>query len=287
MDKTFSFADDSMNVALPSCARADQSYIFSRSLEPAWNIVKIRRILSGAYEEKYFTAIETFSQTPPSTWVLYSQATEWFNNLTTKNPSQFLHILYRLEFLYATIIILSPSTRHPPPCNYSKLLLFNRCIDYVRQLHQMLENQTSLFMMTSLDLQRVYQISRKFINILSQSADVLVSPVPAIPQVPGDCSSPPILEFEDCLQCHERAIEHLNQVGSLLQYGARKWSLHHLLQDFLQLSTPVRAQLLTPTMSYTSSLPAYIPEGPTVLAPDDYQYTNNFNFENSSPENYT
>lgn len=249
-------------------------------------MVRIRRILSGAYEEKYFTAIESSSQTPPSTWVLYSQATEWFNNLTT-NPSQFPPILYRLEFLYTTIIILSPSIRHPPLCNYSKLLLFNRCIDYARQLHQILENQTSVSMMTSLDIQRVYQISRKFINILSQSADVLVSPVPAIPRVPGDCPSPPVLEFEACLQCHERAIEYLNQVGSLLQYGARKWNLHHLLQDFLQLSTPVRAQLLTPALSYTSSLPAYIPEGPTVLAPADYQYTTNFNFENSSPENYT
>ncbi|KAL4787215.1 fungal-specific transcription factor domain-containing protein [Aspergillus varians] len=284
LDRTFSFSDDSVNVALPSHSRADQSYIFSRSSEPAWNVVKIRRILSAAYQEKYFTATESSSETPASTWVLFSQATEWFNNLP-KNSSQLLPILYHWEFLYTTIVILSPSIGHLLLCNYSKLLLFNRCIDYIRQLHQILENRRLLLAVTTLDVQRVYQVSRRFINIISQGFDLLMSSVTAIPQVPSDCPSLPPLKLEDCLQCHERAIECLNQVGSLLQYGAQRWKLHNLLQDFLKLSAPVRGQLLTPAVSYAPNLGAYIPEGPTMLAPVDFQYIG-FNLEHTKPEGY-
>ncbi|KAL4920264.1 fungal-specific transcription factor domain-containing protein [Aspergillus aurantiobrunneus] len=283
LDRTFSFSDDSVNVALPSYPRSDQSYIFSRSSEPAWDVGKIRRILSAAYQEKYFTAVESSSQAPESTWVLCSRATEWFNSLP-KNPPQFLAILYRLEFLYAIIVILSPSTRHLPPCNYTKLLLFNRCLDYVRQLHQILESPTWLPVMTSLDLQRVYQISRRLIDIINEGLDILMSPVPAIPQVAGDCPNPPPLEPGNLLQCRERAMECLNKVGNLLQYGARRWNLHNLSHDFLKLSEPVRGQLLPSPVSYAPPLGTYVPDGPAILAPADFQYSG-FNFD-SSPENY-
>lgn len=247
-------------------------------------MVRIRRILSAAYQEKYFTAVEPFSPTPVSTWVLCSQATEWFNK-SPNDSSESLSILYRLEFLYTTIIILSPSTRHSPICDYTRLLLFNRCIDYIYQLHQLLDSRTWLSVLTSLDLQRVYQVSRRFINIFSQGFDCLVSFVPATPQVPDDCPNPPLLKLEECLHCNERAIECLNQIGNLLLYAGRRWNLHHLSQDFMNMSAPVRRQLLTPTFNYASTMGTYMPEGPTLVAPTDYQYTG-IKFENSSPESH-
>ncbi|KAL4862047.1 hypothetical protein BDV12DRAFT_179375 [Aspergillus spectabilis] len=282
LERTCSFSDNSVNVALPPYPTAEQSYIFSRSSEPAWSMVKIRRILSAAYQEKYFTAFDSSPQTPATAWILCSQASEWFNN-TPRDSSQFIPILYRLELLYTTIIILSPSDRHLPNCNYTTLLLFNRCIDYVRQIHQVLEDQALLSMITYVDIQRVYQVTRKFANIISQGFDLHVSHVPATPNVPVDCPSPPLLELEDCLQCHERASEFLNQVGRLLQYGVRKWKLHSLLHDFLQLSAPVREQLAAAVVSYGPVQGTYLPEGPTLLAPTDFQYIP-FNLELSSPE---
>ncbi|KAL4935601.1 hypothetical protein BDV06DRAFT_125338 [Aspergillus oleicola] len=284
LDRTFSFSDDSVNVALPSSSRADQSYVFSRNSEPAWSVVRIRRILSAAYQENYLSVAETPAQTPASTWILCSQATEWFNN-TPKSSSPYASIVYRLEFLYTTIIILSPSTRRLPSCNYTKLLLFNRCIEYIHQLHQILESRTWLPVMTSLDVQRVHQISRRFINILDQNMDLLVSLVPPTPQVPDHFPTPPRLELEDCLQCHERAIEFLTQAGNILQYGAHKWNLHDLYQGFSKLAAPVRGQLSPSTVSYAPSLETYVPDGNTVLGPTDFRYTS-LKFDNASSESW-
>ncbi|KAL2865517.1 transcription factor domain-containing protein [Aspergillus lucknowensis] len=285
LDRTFSFSDDSVNVALPSFSpTAGHSHIFSRSSEPAWNLVKIRRILSTAYQKKYFDEAESFHQTPTSIWKLFSQANEWFDDLP-KNTPPFYPILYRLELLYTTVLILSPSIRHIPNCNYTKLLLFNQCMGYVRQLHQVLQSRTWLSIITFLDIQRVYQISARLIKILSQDFDLLVTLVPAMPQVPDDCPSPPRLECEDYLQYHERAAECLNQTGNLLQYGARKWKLHNLLHDFLKASAPARQQSLSPAVSYATTIGAYVPEGPAMMAfPDARSLSYNLD---SSPEQFT
>ncbi|KAL4820715.1 fungal-specific transcription factor domain-containing protein [Aspergillus spinulosporus] len=283
LDRTLSFSDDSVNVAFP-ISKQEKTYIFSHSSEPAWNIVKIRRILSAAYQQKYFTTTDSLFQSPTSTWVLYSQATEWFYN-TPKNTSQVLAVKYHLEFLYTTAVILAPSTRHLPPCDYTKLLLFNRCIDYVHQLHQIVESQIRLHVMDSVEIQRVYQIIRRLINIVNQSFDVLMSPVPAAPQVPEDCPKPPPLELEDCLRCHERALECLNQAGNLLQYGARRWNHHALSQEFQKLSAPVRSILLPTAVTFAPTLGSYMPEEHAILPPTDFLY-GGLNLQHSSPENH-
>ncbi|KAL2850913.1 fungal-specific transcription factor domain-containing protein [Aspergillus pseudodeflectus] len=284
LDRTFSFSDDSANVALPSySSAADYSHIFSRNLDPAWNIVRIRRLLSEAYQKRYSTEFISSFQTPASTWELASQASEWYNTLP-KSASAFYPTIYRLEYLYTTIIILSPSSYHVPHCNYTKLLLFNRCIDYIREIHQILQNRTWVPIITFLDIQRIYQVSRRLIHIVTQDSDLLVSLIPAIPQVPHDCPSPPLLECEDYLQYHERAAECLNQVENLLNHGARKWKLHNLLQDFRRISSPAREQSLSPAASYTTSIGTYLSEGPAIMAFPDVQYTS-YSFD-SSPEHF-
>ncbi|KAL5334723.1 fungal-specific transcription factor domain-containing protein [Aspergillus crustosus] len=281
LDRTYSFSDKSVNVAFPAYPTAEQSYIFSRSSEPAWNLVKIRGILSAAYEQKYLTAFDSPPQISEATWILCSQANDWFNN-TPRNSSPFFSILYRLELLYTTIIILAPSDRHLPDCDYTKLLLFNRSMDYVCQIHQILENPAWLPMLTYLDIQRVFQVTQRFAIILTQSFDLHVNHVPPMPHVPFDCPSPPLLELENCLQCQERASLFLNQVGSILQHGSRKWNLHNLLHDFLQLSAPVRERLVSATASYGPAQGTYLPEVPALLAPTEYIP---FNPEQLSPDN--
>ncbi|KKK24040.1 hypothetical protein P175DRAFT_0444123 [Aspergillus ochraceoroseus IBT 24754] len=277
-DRTFSFSDQSVHVALPSSSSSpgsspvEQSHIFLHSSEPAWSIVRIRQILSAAYQRKYFHEFESPSLPPPSTWILCSQVHEWYKN-TPQDATQYFPILYRLEYLYTTIIILSPSSRHLPQCNYTKFLLFKNCIEYVRQLHQVLESQTWLPVITFLDIQRTYQISRKFIDILTQDFDLIMSQsVPALPQVPDDCPTPPLLDCEDCLDCYTQALECLTKIGKILQFGVRKWKLHGLRHDFQQRSTSVQGYLLTPPAIYTPTPPPYMTVPPTVMSSTDMGY---------------
>ncbi|KAI9369955.1 fungal-specific transcription factor domain-containing protein [Aspergillus egyptiacus] len=286
LDRTFSFSDDSVNVAFPASAVAssssEQNHIFSRSLDPAWNIIRLRRILSAAYQTKYVNGIEFSSQAATATWELYSQASKWFNNLPN-NVSQFYSTLYRSEFLYSTTVILSPSTRDLPSCNYTRFLLFNQCLDYIRQVHQLLKNRTWFSVITFLDIQRVYQVGRKLINILDQDFDLLVSLVPAMPQVPDDCPCPPLLECDE--HTYERASDCLNQVRDILQYGVRKWKLHILLQDFLKMSAHARTQLCVPTVDYTSAMGTFIPGESTTMAAADVGYTS-YNLESLGAQHF-
>lgn len=131
------------------------------------------------------------------------------------------------------IILLSPSHRYPTLCDYNKALLFDRCMDYISQIHQVLENPTILPFLNFLDIQRVHQVSRRFVEVLSQNFDFLLGPtVPNTPTVPPGTPEPPILAEEDRINCRPRAIRCLSYVRDLLTFCARKWDLRAPLEEF-------------------------------------------------------
>ncbi|KAJ5086692.1 hypothetical protein NUU61_007999 [Penicillium alfredii] len=239
LQRTFSFSEASVNVALPSASTsmgpsvAEQSHIFLRSPGPALHIVKIRQILSAGYQEMYYSSHEPSPQPLVWIWTLCWQAREWFHQCPKNAPSHF-SLLYRLELLYTMIILLSPSHRYPTLCDYNKALLFDRCMDFISQIHQVLGNPSSLPFLNFLDIQRVQQVSRRFLKVLSENHDLLLSSaVPAPPAVPAGTPNPPILADEDRINCRPRATRCLMYIADLFQYCARKWNLHGLLPGYM------------------------------------------------------
>ncbi|OOF95723.1 hypothetical protein ASPCADRAFT_405436 [Aspergillus carbonarius ITEM 5010] len=271
-ERTFSFSDDSVNVALPSSATSlgasltEKSHIFLRSSEPAWHIVKIRRILSEAHQRKYFHEHETSLQPPVSTWTLCSRAYEWFDNIPSNTPNYF-PVLYRLELIYTTVMILSPGDGKPALCDYSKIALFDCCMRYIAQLHQVLRNPTWLPFMTFLDIERAYQIAQRFIGDMTSNHDLLLNPsIPALPSIPPEVPKPLILNGEDCMSFYARATECLSQTHDLLQYGARKWEATIIFAEFQQLSELAQRRLIHSPASYLTGSAAYM-AGYSTLVP--------------------
>ncbi|KAJ5388372.1 hypothetical protein N7509_010913 [Penicillium cosmopolitanum] len=219
--RTFSFSDASVDVAMPSpstsngSSPAEQSHIFLRSPAPALHIVKIRQILSAGYQDMYYASREQSAQPLVQTWNLCYKTRQWFHECPKNAPNHF-SLLYRLELLYTIIILVSPSHRYPVLCDYSKAILFDRCMDFISQIHQVLENPSVLPFLTFLDIQRVHQ------------------------KEPPD---PPMLGEEDRINCRPRATRCLAYVRDILQFCSRKWDLRFLLENFEQESAHLNTML--------------------------------------------
>ncbi|RLM00503.1 hypothetical protein CFD26_108577 [Aspergillus turcosus] len=265
LERTLSFSDASVNVALPSVTTApgfaDSSDVFLHSVQPAWHIVKIRQIMSTAYQNKYDYENEASLPNSISTWSLCYKAQEWLDNAPQNTAGPFT-ILYALESLYTTIIILSPMHRFTGTSDYSKVLLFERCMDYIRKLHQILETPSLVPLMTYLDIQRAYQISSWFLDLLDRHSELVLNPsVPPLPNIPFETPEPPMINNKDRVNCHARAVVCLDYTQDLLQYCLRKWGIATLLDAFQTVSASARKQLM-------QSPAIYIPgAGPYVAGP--------------------
>lgn len=139
-------------------------------------------------------------------------------------------------------------------------------MDYISQIHQVLENPSALPFLSVLDMQRVYQVGQRFAEVLSDNFDFLLSTVvPCPPPVPTGTPEPPILADEDRINCHPRAIRCLNYIRDLLNYAAGKWDLQYLLEHFEQTSTRLRERLVGSSIGYMSNPGIYVPAPSTGL----------------------
>lgn len=261
MWRTFSFSDASVNVALPLTASSEspteQNQIFLRSPAPALHIIKIRQILSAGYQEMHYNGRDPSPQPLVLVWTLCWRAREWFHQCPKSAPNHF-SLLYRLELLYTIIMLLSPSHRYPTIHEYNKALLFDRCMDFISQIHQVLENPSALPFLTYLDIQRAHQVGRLFVDVLSDNYDQLISgTVPRPPPVPPGTPDPPVLDRQDLINCHARAIRCLSYIRDLLSYCARKWDLHHHLEQFEIESASIEKTLRDGSMGYMLSQGMY------------------------------
>lgn len=279
MERTFSFSDDSVNVALPSAPpplSTGPSRIFLHGSEPAWHLVKIRQILSAAYQRKYFNVSDSVSHSLASNWTLFAQAREWLDQAPNLLPRYF-PMLYKLELLYTNVMILSPTSQYSTLCDYDKVLLFDRCIQYIAELHRILQNDTWLPYMTFLDIQRAYQVGLRFTDLLARDFDLVLSPsVPELPPLPYETLIPPALEVDRTINCQGRAVECLFRTQSILQLGVRKWKSPALFDAFQEHSTWLRGQLMQPSVAYLPASGAYV-SGPLPTTGTGYagfkQYT--------------
>ena len=189
----------------------------------ATHMIKIRQILSKGYQEMYFNGRDPVPYAQARTWRLCADAREWYANAPVATISSF-GLLYRLELLYCTVVFLSPSFGDPDICDFSRVVLFDRCLDYVSQLHQVLEQPGNLPFMTFVEIRRLYQVGDRLVIILNESYELLLSnELPEPPAVPPGTPEPPYLDVEDRINCRSRAARCLQYVIDILHYGCRRY----------------------------------------------------------------
>lgn len=219
----------------------------------AIHLIKIRRILSEAYQQMYFNGRDPVPHALARTWKFCADARDWYANAPETTKSSF-GLLYRLELLYCTIVFLSPSFGDPNICDFSRVLLLDRCVDYISQLHQALEQPSSLPFFNVVDIHRARQIGDRLVKILDESFDLLMSnELPEPPAVPPGTPDPPYLAEEDRINCRARVARCLHYIIDILNHGSTRWNLRDELAQFLRDSSGVRQRLPTNTelSSYT------------------------------------
>ncbi|GAM41481.1 hypothetical protein TCE0_042r14634 [Talaromyces pinophilus] len=280
---TFSFSDLSVDVGLPIVRMLPgdlpNENVFMKKSDCATHMIKIRRILSKGYQQMYFDGRDPVPHALARTWKLCADARAWYADAPAATTSSY-GLLYRLELLYCTIVFLSPSFGDPEICDFSRVVLFDRCIDYVSQLHQVLEQPGSLPFLTFVEIRRTYQVGDRLINILDESYDLLLSnQLPEPPAVPPGTPEPPYLAVEDRINCRSRAARCLQYIIDILHYGSTRWNMRDELDNFVRESMTIR-QRLSPNKGSSSQagsqVPSYTYASQGVLPPSDHPATQKY-----------
>ncbi|PYH41035.1 Zn(II)2Cys6 transcription factor [Aspergillus saccharolyticus JOP 1030-1] len=258
-ERPFSFSDESVNVALPSSTTpSEQNHLFLRSSEPAWHLVKIRQILSGAYSRNYFHDHDSCPGPRKSTWSLGAEAYQWFDAAPSTTPSHF-PVLYKLELLYTVVMILS-SSDEAAAGEYRNVVLFERCMQYLGQIQEALRNPAWSPFLTFWDMHRALQAIRRLTRELADNHDLALSPsVPVLPPVPPETPSALVLDSEDCLNFYARATACLSDIQCILRFGLRKWGTDPVFEEMQQLADSIQARLISSPAPYLSGSGAYAP----------------------------
>ncbi|KAF4537250.1 Zn 2cys6 cluster transcripitional activator [Lasiodiplodia theobromae] len=145
--RSFSFSDDSANVALP---------------------------FSGSGSSALKTASLNQWDPYPRLWKIYNSMASWFTKLSQKiSPAS--RTYFELELLYSYVYILSPSPRCPRIGDYAQRLIVEHCATYSSRLLAVLSEESNEKMpVTFYDAMRAYMTGRQFVDVLSRNQESLL-----------------------------------------------------------------------------------------------------------------
>ena len=240
--RAFSFTDDSINV---NTHRDDlqgtppSHALFTRSLAPAIQLVKLRQIQSCAYQ-KIFQGERLPIQTLYTTIHDAIQTMEkWYSSLQPQISQAMRHHAY-CEVLFSNVLMLTPPTWVDELPEQGRILVFQYAQEYAERLnHSINDGQENVGFYTSHDLLRVSFVAQRFVILLEKDYTLLIPGlVPSQPSRAQDLGTPPVAatglnlpsqvidadsdsdkklrRTYDCLEYYERAIGYF---GSKYGYG--------------------------------------------------------------------
>lgn len=186
--RSFSFSDDSANVALPFSLKkvsplsptiGHNDNVWTRSNEVARCFLEWRRLQSQWYTDLYQSGRTPWTQPHQRIGQIYHQMEQWFENLPSSTPSRIRDFL-ELDLLYSYICVLAPNHRCPHPSEHAQRLLLEHASTYVERVKQYQTEPLSISAATPFtfyDALRAYSIGRELINTLSINLDVLLQPL--------------------------------------------------------------------------------------------------------------
>jgi hypothetical protein len=274
-NRAFSFTNDSADVA-PPAAHKDQlssnlpwkDQLFLRPLEPALQLYNVRHIESTFYQDLSQSGRTPKQDATPYTFELCQKLSLWKEQLPDSNlPS--ITTLFQLEFLYAFVVLLSPSIKVPIVGVTNWLYIFDSCIDYMSLTRTIIEDTKRHAFFTYFELLRVRVLGSRFIEALQLCYEqILDENMPQSSQFSYGSAQAPDLPFmaprsagDNCV----RAIDCLNNALEILEFGRRRWNQGHLRDGFEQEAAVTLARLRARNAEYQpyprGGAPSAIPVG--------------------------
>ncbi|KAJ4165637.1 hypothetical protein LMH87_007261 [Akanthomyces muscarius] len=198
--RTFSFTDDSINVAFPASLSQQRKHSLSsgsigapQSTDPALLLFQLRRAQSFWYQELYQSDPTPLADPTTFLWQMCLDMREWGESLPDSLPLG-IRRMFEQELRYSYVYCIAPSVRAPQITDYSRTLIFEYSLEYLNIMLEIARTGLNTAFYTYHDALKVYFMGNQLLAVLRDAEDVLLSgrPVPAPQQRPGCPPAPPI-----------------------------------------------------------------------------------------------
>ena len=235
--RTFSFTDNSINVAFPSCSAKDNTpkpMTAPQSSDPALLLFQLRRAQSFWYQELYQSHSAAPLHDPTSfVWRMCYDMREWGESLPQTLPPA-VRQLFDQELRYSYVYCIAPSGRAPEISDYSRTLIFEYAVAYLDTMHEIAHNSLNNAFYTYHDALKVYFMANQLLAVLSDSEDMLLMghpvpppmsrsggpPPPPVPRRPMAPGMPMPNNLRRSVHCLERVDQTLGKFGERWEESA-------------------------------------------------------------------
>jgi hypothetical protein len=231
--RTFSFTDNSINVAFPSPSAASRDptprpITTSQSSDPALLLFQLRRAQSFWYQELYQSHLA--GPLPDATrfvWQMCFEMRDWAESLPTNLPPPIRQV-FDQELRYSYVYCIAPSARAPQISDYHRTVIFEHAVSYLDSMHDIVRTGLTSAFYTYHDALKVYFMASQLLAVLRAAEDMLLSgaPVPIPMHAPGGPPPPPVPRYpimghtlvppdnlRRSLSCLERVDQTLGKFG--------------------------------------------------------------------------
>ncbi|KAF5237377.1 hypothetical protein FANTH_10821 [Fusarium anthophilum] len=234
--RTFSFTDDTVNVAFPQASNNGRKSSASGPItgpqpaDPALLLFQLRRAQSHWYQELYQSGSVPLQDPISYIWKMCLDMREWQDTLPT-NLAPEIRQLFDQELRYSYVYCIAPSARAPSITDYNRILIFEHSMAYLDTVHEIAHGAQNSGFYTYHDVLRVYFMANQFLAVLRDAEDMLLSgmPVPIPISRPGAAPAPPLprrlqpqgMNGEDNL---DRSLRCLDKVSQTLDTYGNRWA---------------------------------------------------------------
>ncbi|KAJ6788017.1 hypothetical protein PWT90_01129 [Aphanocladium album] len=245
--RTFSFTDDSINVAFPASLSQTRKQSLSsgsiatpQSTDAALLLFQLRRAQSFWYQELYQSDPTPLSDPTTFLWQMCLDMREWGESLPETLPPG-IRRMFEQELRYSYVYCIAPSVRAPQITDYSRTLIFEYSLEYLNIMHEIARTGLNSAFYTYHDALKVYFMGNQLLAVLRDAEEMLLSgrPVPPPPQRPGCPPAPPIPRRTSLPASHshdalERSLWCLERVHETLAKYSERWEDATMLKDSFQ-----------------------------------------------------
>ncbi|KAF4473283.1 GAL4-like transcriptional activator [Fusarium agapanthi] len=234
--RTFSFTDDTVNVAFPQASNNGRKSSASGPItgpqpaDPALLLFQLRRAQSHWYQELYQSGSVPLQDPISYIWKMCLDMREWQDTLPT-NLAPEIRQLFDQELRYSYVYCIAPSARAPSITDYNRIMIFEHSMAYLDTVHEIAHGAQNSGFYTYHDVLRVYFMVNQFLAVLRDAEDMLLSgmPVPIPISRPGAAPAPPLprrlqpqgMNGEDNL---DRSLRCLDKVSETLDTYGDRWA---------------------------------------------------------------
>ena len=238
--RTFSFTDNSINVAFPSSSSkgsGPKAMTTAQSSDPALLLFQLRRAQSFWYQELYQShAIAPLREPSTFVWRMCLDMREWGETLPQSLPLP-VRQMFDQELRYSYVYCIAPSARAPEITDYHRVLIFEYAIAYLDTMYEIAHNGLNSTFYTYHDALKVYFMASQLLAVLWDAEDMLLRGSGAQPPMtrPGTAPPPPIprrarlpgAPYEDNLSL---SLSCLERVGQTLGKFGERWEESTMLK---------------------------------------------------------